>query len=257
MSVDLEGDDQPITKSRSIGRKLWNLFLVLLFFALVGGVLFLLSERNARMYYAVPNGDTLTIMRGKFLPQGEEAFRPDTSRLVDIYAPIPIPEWASRPTKSSYVERVELDVGLANTLLGWAQSLVETGTSEAAEECVRYLARARAFPAITPEQRKTLADLERDVAYYQARGMLESAASSLRAAAERLKVASTSTGENATKSLLLMPSVEAHIDALEGTLGQRPPPPDPEPEPEAESEPEPEAEPEPEPEPTATSTTAP
>lgn len=217
MDID-DNDNEETNRKKGVGRRIWNILLVLVFGALVGGVLYLLSERNARMYYAVPTNGKLVIMRGQFLPQGEEPYRPETVRLAAIYAPIDIPTWTSAPAKLAFDERAELDVGVADLLIKWARSLVETGTQEAAADCVGYLERARQLPAISPKQKAALAEIETEVAYYQAQGMLQSAIASLRRAADRLKVAAGSKGPNARKSLLLLPSVDGHIEALVTTI---------------------------------------
>lgn len=206
-------------RGRDVGRKLWNVLLLLVFLGLIGSVLYLMSERNARRYYLAPEESKLVIKRGLFMPRGERPYRPDDPLLSEVYAPVAIPQWVTAREMRVFEERSELDAALAETLVGWARELAKTQTRESVEDAIHYLERARKLPATSAAQQRVIKELEREVAYHQARAKVETAAETLESAVEDLKRASGARGPNAAKALILLPEIEAEILMLRSRLG--------------------------------------
>src|SRR5512133_4295689 len=85
---------------------------------LLGLVLWLASERNARTWYLVPDEGRLVVMRGVMLPVGRHAFESPDPALAQAYAPVVPPPGKTLPTEQSFDERSLLDQELFPLLAG-------------------------------------------------------------------------------------------------------------------------------------------
>jgi hypothetical protein len=246
-------DPPPRRPASSLGRKIWNFLLTLVILGLAGGVGYLLSERNARTYYLVQEGKALVVHRGRFMPTGHEPLRPESPKVAEQYAKLALPAHISVVASRQFLERAELDEALAEQLLDWTRDLLERDRGAAASLGVRYLERVRLLPGTTGAQLETLERLEREVAYYEARGAIDQAVEALRKAEDRLRKAASAGGPNVGPSRIALPEIEREsqrlrslVDRLDGAadVGQPalvapPVPAEPEDEPEPEPEPEP------------------
>src|SRR5512138_1974529 len=100
-------DSTTIARRRGGGMKgalAWVLVLLLL-----GLVLWLASERNARTWYLVPDEGRLVVMKGVLLPIGRHAFESPDPALGQAYAPVVPPPGKPLPAEKGFEERSLLD----------------------------------------------------------------------------------------------------------------------------------------------------
>ena len=160
-------------------RKLSKTATGLLILALIGAVLYLLSDRNARTYFIVPVDGNLVVKKGRFLPIGEASLQSLDPILATAYAPIKIPKFAAQQSKESFSERADLDQALAERLISWSGTLVERDNSASVREAVVLLERVALLPVTTMQQKTNLEELYREVAFFQGRESLRAAQAAL------------------------------------------------------------------------------
>ena len=84
-------------------------------------VVWLISERNARTWYLVPDEGRLVVMRGILAPLGRQTFKTADPALAQVYEPIVAPPGKPLPEEQSFDERSLLDQRLYDLLAGWAR----------------------------------------------------------------------------------------------------------------------------------------
>lgn len=197
---------------------------VLVILALAASVVWLLSERNQRTWYLVPDEGRLVVMHGTKLPFGREAYTPDEPGLAEAYRPVVPPPGATLPPEKSFEERALLDQALYAVLQGWARGDVDSGVKERLARGLEYLKRAERLPGLSAEQQQELAALRAESGFFEAQGLLERAAADLRGAAERLRAAAGSRSAHAADARLLLKDLEPAVDGVLSALRQGPRP---------------------------------
>ena len=205
------------TKRRS-GGGFGKFLAVVVILALAGAVVWLLTERNARTWYLVPDEGRLVIMHGTSLPFGRETYTPQESGLAEAYVPLVPPPGTTLPPEQRFEERALLDQALFAELQGWAQADVASGSKERLARGLDYLKRAERLPGLSAAQREELAALRAESGFFEAQGLLERAAVDLRDAADRLRAASSSRSRHAGDARLLLRDVEPAVDAVLSAL---------------------------------------
>jgi hypothetical protein len=205
-------------QTKRSGGGLRGFLAVLVILALVGAVLWLLTERNARTWYLVPDEGRLVIMHGTSLPFGRETYTPGEQPLAEAYAPVVPPPGTTLPPERSFEERALLDQALFALLQDWAQADVSSGSRDRLARGLDYLKRAERLPGLSATQREELSGLRAESGYFEAQGLLERAATDLRAAAERLRAAAGSRSRHAGDARLLLRDVEPAVDAVLSAL---------------------------------------
>jgi hypothetical protein len=195
----------------------WILVLIL-----AGLVAWLASERNARLFYLVPDGEEIVVKKGMFLPFGRQAIHAEEPGLK-AYAPVKPPAGYALGDERSFDDRASLDQGLYELLASWARADITGDQHDQLDRGLAYLARAEQLPGISAAQREDLRSLRAESSYFEARSLLEQGSELLRKAREKLRVASEGAGRHASQALLLLrrlePVVEGAVDAwrdLEG-----------------------------------------
>jgi hypothetical protein len=149
-------------------------------------VVWLVSERNARTWYLVPDDGRLVVMRGILAPIGRQTFKTADPVLAQAYEPIVAPPGKPLPEARGFDERSALDQGLYDLISGWARegsrAAIPRGSSVAsaispAPSGSRDLCRAARGPLA----------LRAESGYFEAQRLLERAAGELRDAAEKLR----------------------------------------------------------------------
>lgn len=186
----------------------WLAILALL--VLVG---WLVTERNARTWYLVPDEGRLLVMKGMYLPVGRQAFKTSDPALAQAYAPLVVPPGKALPGERSFDERAALDQGLYDLLAGWAREDIASGDVARLERGLEYVDRAEHLGGISQAQRTDLAALRGESGYYEARRLLERAGAELRDAAEKLRLAAGSRSAHAMDAQVLLRTVEEARDA--------------------------------------------
>lgn len=169
-----------------------RLFFALFFLALAALILFLLSERHARLFkLEVNEAGALVVLRGRTLPAGFAPWTPQDLQLAQTYAPFELDAAARAGIDLTrvYAERDALD----RVLFDLHREAIEqrAGSSEARvlEEVVRLLRRAERLPGISDEQKLLLRDLQIRTAYFEGRQRLDEAAALLQKALSKLRLA--------------------------------------------------------------------
>jgi hypothetical protein len=199
-----------------------SLLSVLVILALAASVVWLLSERNQRTWYLVPDEGRLLVMHGTRLPFGRETYTPAEPGLSDAYAPVVPPPGTTLPPEKSFEERALLDQALYAVLAGWAKGDVDSGVKERLARGLEYLKRAERLPGLSAEQQQELASLRAESGFFEAQGLLERAAGDLRGAAERLRAAAGSRSPHAADARLLLKELEPAVDGVLSALRQGP-----------------------------------
>jgi hypothetical protein len=185
-----------------------------LILALAGAVVWLLTERNARTWYLVPDEGRLVVLHGTSLPFGRETYAPTDAALAEAYAPIVPPPGTTLPPERSFEERALLDQAVFDLLKGWAQADVASGAKDRLARGLDYLRRAERLPGLSAAQREELSALRAESGYFEAQGLLERAATDLREAADRLRAAASSRSRHAGDARLLLRELEPAVDAV-------------------------------------------
>jgi hypothetical protein len=186
--------------------------------ALVAVVAWLVSERNARTWYLVPDEGRLVVMKGLLLPAGRQPFRTADPGLAQAYAPVVAPPGKPVPTERRFDERALLDQALYDLLAGWAREEIASGDPARLERGLGYLTRAEKLPGVSSAQRDDLAALRAESGYHEALRLIDRAAEELRDAAEKLRRAASSRSRHATAAGALLRDVDPAVDAALGAL---------------------------------------
>jgi hypothetical protein len=179
-------------------------------------VAWLLSERNARQLWIVPEGGKVVVKKGVFFPTGKAAFvsaDPEASR---TYAPLTPPPGAATPVEASFDDRAELDRALFELLAGWARDDIRSQQMERMDRARGHLARASRLAGLSTVQREQLRVLQAETAFQEAVGHLQEAANALRLAIEGLKLAAEARGPVAAEAAAL----ERSLEPVAGATGQ-------------------------------------
>jgi hypothetical protein len=196
-----------------------RLLVTLLILGLGAGVVFLLSQLNARTFTLAQENGHLVVLKGRMLPTGAAPFRPGDARLADAYAPIPLEgRDVSSLTEQRFTERDELDRALFPVLEGLARPRVQSDDPALLEKGLYYLRRAELLSGLTEEQRRTLETMKADVAFFMARQKLEEARRDVTEALTQLKLAAESRNRNTQRANQMLTAVGPAAQALEKAL---------------------------------------
>jgi len=204
---------------------------------LLGLVTWLVSERNARTWYLVPDEGRLVVMRGMKLPVGRQPFRTEDPALAQVYEPIVVPPGVAAPSEQAFEDRSGLDQAIYDLVARWARDDIGSGDPARLERGLRLVDRAERLPGLSGTQERDLHELRAESAYHEAKRLLERATAELKDAADKLRAASASRSTHADEARLLLREVEPAVDAataaLRGVRIQPTPPPSPAPAPAA------------------------
>ncbi len=196
---------------RTFTRLLTTLFVL----ALIAAVLFLMSQLNARTFSLQVSDDKLLVMKGRMLPYGAQPFRSSDPALTDAYAPLELHGFnPGAIADQRFTEREELDRALFALTEQLARPRIVSDEPKTLEEGLYYLRRAEKLQGITEEQRRTLKQLQADVAYYQARTRFEDARKLIVEALVQLKLAAESENRHARSANQMISEVEPAANAL-------------------------------------------
>lgn len=211
----------------SIARTFGLVLVGLVVAALIGVVLYLLSEINRGRYRLAENEKhELIVQRGAYLPMGFTQFQPEAKDLEECYAPVPIPEGQGVNTAEVFEDRADLDRALFAVLAGWCRTLLESPAEEDFELARSYVARAELLPGLSEEQRLELRSLRADTAYRNGRRILRGVNEQLDAARRSFEQAlrlGTTRPEDARRWIV---EIERRLDALGAPPPERLPAPD-------------------------------
>lgn len=212
----MQGQD---TFGRRATRAFTRLVVTLLVLALVGAVGFLLAQLNARTFTVQRQGEQLVVLKGRRLPWGHVPYAPQEPRLADAYAPIPsLGEEPSSLVGQRFSDREELDRALFRLFAERAQPRILSDVREQQEQGLAYVRRAELLSGLTDEQRRTLAKLQADAAFYQARSRLDEARRMVAEALVQLRLAAESQNPNARAANQMLGEVGPTARALEESL---------------------------------------
>ncbi len=171
--------------------------LTLAIILLLGLVLWLLSERNARHWALVYEDGTLSVKKGILFPVGRQSFKTDDPALALAYAPLKPPPSAKLDEERPFEDRAGLDQALYELLAKWARDDIATERPELMERALSWIARADKLANISAGQREDLKNLRAESGYFEARQLLDKGADALRQARERLRLTASSSSSHA------------------------------------------------------------
>jgi hypothetical protein len=210
--------------------------LLVLAVGLAVAVAWLLSERNARQWWLVPEEGRVTVKRGVFFPVGKATFKSDDPELARTYAPIAPPPGSATPPETSYDDRAALDQAIFEWLARWAREDIQSEQMARMDRARAFLARAARLAGLSAAQREQLRTLQAETAFQEAVGHLQEGAGALRRALEGLRLAGEAQGPVAAEAAALGKALEP-VAASTGQLmleasrfaaeRYRPPPPPP------------------------------
>jgi len=211
------------TNPPGLGRRAASAFTRLLVFLLVlglgGAVAFLLSQLNARTFSVAQENGQLVVMKGRMLPVGALPYRPGDARQADAYAPLAVEgQDVSRLLTQKFTERDELDRALFPLLERLAGPKVLSDDPALLDKGLYYLRRAELLSGLTDEQRRSLAAMKADVAFFQAKQKLEEARRGVSEAMNQLKLAAESRNRNTQLANQFLSTVGPAAQALEQAL---------------------------------------
>ena len=206
--------------------------LTVLVVALVGVVLWLLSERNARQWFLVYEDGVVHVKKGIMLPIGRQSFKTDDPALAQAYAPLRPPSGAKLDEERSFDDRAGLDQALYELLARWARDDIATERPEMVERALGWLGRADKLAGLSAAQREDLRALRAESGFFEARQLLEKSADGLRHARERLRLTASSSSPHAGDAGQALRLVDPMIDEADRAVRvlvpvgtARPPPP--------------------------------
>jgi hypothetical protein len=177
--------------------------LLVLAVGLAVAVAWLLSERNARQWWLVPEEGRVTVKRGVFFPVGKATFKSDDPELARTYAPIAPPPGSATPPETSYDDRAALDQAIFEWLARWAREDIQSEQMARMDRARAFLARAARLAGLSAAQREQLRTLQAETAFQEAVGHLQQGAESLRRALEGLRLAAEAQGPVAAEAAAL------------------------------------------------------
>lgn len=169
-----------------------RLLLTTLFLALAALILFLLSERNSRLFkLALSEEGALLVLRGRSLPFGFAPWTPRDLQLAQTYAPFELDEAARAGLDLTrvYAERDALDRALFELHREAIEQRAGSADARTLEEIVRLLRRAERLPGLTDDQKRQLRALQIRTAYFEGRQRLREASALLQKALSKLRLA--------------------------------------------------------------------
>ena len=160
-----------------------RLLALLVIMALVGAVLWLLSQVHAKTFAVEQHENELWVMRGRELPAGFTPYRPTDKVLAQAYAPIVlVGDSAGELLNAPFDDRDALDQALFRTFKSWIETRLESEDAERLAQAIKMLKRAELLTGVSAEQREQLKDLKAKGAYVEGRARLEEAEVALREA---------------------------------------------------------------------------
>lgn len=187
----------------------------LLILALAGAVLWLLSERHARLFAVEEREGELSILRGRELPAGFVPYRPADRVLALAYANLTLNgDSPGDLLGGTFPDRDALDQALFRTLKRWIELRLDSDDAARLTEALKLLRRAEMLGGVSAEQRDQLHELQAKVAFVEGRARLEDAEAALREAVARLKVASETRGRYAREAGELVERIGGLSDQL-------------------------------------------
>ncbi|MBM7117822.1 IF-2 protein [Archangium primigenium] len=196
-----------------------RLLVTLLVLGLGGAVAFLLSQLNARTFSFAQENGQLVVMKGRMLPMGALPYQPGDARQADAYAPLTVEgQDVSGLVERRFSERDELDRALFSLLESLARYKVLSDKPAELERGLYYLRRAELLSGLTDEQRRSLASMKADVAFFQAKQKLEEARRGVSEAMVQLKLAAESRNRNTPLANQFLTTVGPAAQALEQAL---------------------------------------
>jgi hypothetical protein len=200
-------------------KSLKRLFIFLLVLVLGGGIVFLLSERNARTYTTEIVDGKLVVLKGRMFPIGAEAYRPADPILRDAYAPISLDGTSPGDlTQRQFIEREELDRALFDLVARLARARITSDEPSVLEQGVYFLRRAEKFSGLTEEQRRSIQDMQLEVAFYLARTKLDEARARIEEGLAQLRIAAGTQNRHAHAANQMILEVEPAAKGLEEAL---------------------------------------
>jgi hypothetical protein len=194
-------------------------------------VVWLVSERNSRTWYLVPDQGRLVVMRGILAPVGRQTFKTADPALAQVYEPVVAPPGKPLPAEQSFDERSVLDQALYDVISGWAREEIASGDPARLERGLGYVGRAERLAGLSASQRQDLVALRAESGFYEAQRLLERATGELRDAAEKLRNTAASRSPHAGEARTLLRDLEPALDASTAALRAAPRRPAPEPAP--------------------------
>lgn len=204
-------DDTTRAPRRGGGAKAAIAWLAIL--GLLAIVVWLVSERNARTWYLVPDDGRLVVMRGVLAPIGRQTFKTADPVLAQAYEPIVAPPGKPLPEARGFEERSLLDQGLYEILSGWAREEISSRDPARLERGLGYLVRLERLAGLSPSQREDLSALRAESGYFEAQRLLDRAVEELRQAADKLRHTAASRSSHANDARSLLHDVEPALDA--------------------------------------------
>jgi hypothetical protein len=169
--------------------------VLMLIVGLVGVVLWLLSERNGRLFSVAERDGELWILRGRDLPMGFAPYKPTDKGLAQTYAPISLDgDSPAELLGISFEDRDLLDQAIFRSLRGSIASRLDSEDPAKLAHALRLLRRLELLGGVTAEQRSQLKELRSKAAYLEGRAQLDEAEVALREAVAKLKIASETRG---------------------------------------------------------------
>jgi len=214
---------------RSAGATAKGLLAWLLVVGLLAAVAYLVSERNSRIWALAPEEGRLVVKRGLFLPVGSKEYRPSEAALAKVYAPLVPPAGKPLPGRREFLEESDLDRALYDLLSTWAAEDVTSGDPARLERGLGYLERAMDLPAISAAQRDSLAALQAESGYFEARRLLERARAEITEAARKLRVTAGSRSPRADDAEALLRELAPALEATAAAVRAAGPSPQPSP----------------------------
>lgn len=218
---------------RPLGQRLatgfFRLVMTIIVLGLVGLVLYLFADRNARSYGVAVQHGQLVVTRGRMMPTGADPWHPTDPVLADAYAPIPLENLTLDPEflEQTFTERDELDRALFNVLEKLARPRLASDDPKEIERGAYYVRRMERLTGLSPEQRETRRKMQGELAWYLARIKLEQARELLEDALTELETASTGQSVNSRRARQLAqeigPVATQFEDSLKRALGSLPP----------------------------------
>jgi hypothetical protein len=181
---------------------------------LLGLVLWLLSERNARHWALVFEDGTLSVKKGILFPVGRQAFKTDDPALAQAYAPLKPPPSAKLDEERTFEDRAGLDQALYELLAKWARDDIATERPEMMQRALSWIDRADKLANISSGQRDDLKNLRAESGFFEARQLLEKGADALRQARERLRLTASSASSHAGDAGEVLRRVDPIVDEV-------------------------------------------
>lgn len=192
--------------------------------ALVGVVLWLLAERNARQWSLVYDDGWLTVKKGILFPVGRQAFKTDDPALAQAYAPLKPPPGAKLDEERTFDDRAGLDQALYELLARWTRDDIATEKPELVERALQWLGRADRLAGLSQAQREDLRALRAEAGFFEGRQLLEKSADALREARERLRLTAASPSPHARAAEETVRRLDPLVEELYGAIRALSPP---------------------------------